>query len=223
MTLPSELLEGEGLASGVAMAAMALVSVGLWTLRVTLAARGRKLAAAAAASLEAVVFAVVFSSLAASLDAPTRVLGYAVGVAAGTMLGLFLDERGARGTSEIQVVVHGHDAGTAETLRGLGWPATSFLADGPDGPVTVVFLAARDTEVAQIQGVLRQKVPDGFWAVQPLRQLHPSLLRPASGAVPATGFASLPGLSRPALHALRPPIQERQIRHARPAPSPHPA
>ena len=74
------------------------------TLRVTLAARGKKLLGAAAAAVEAVVFAVVFSSLAASLDAPARLIGYAIGVAAGTLVGLFIDERASRGTSEVQVV-----------------------------------------------------------------------------------------------------------------------
>jgi uncharacterized protein YebE (UPF0316 family) len=156
-----------------AMAAMALVSVGLWTLRVTLAARGRKVLGAAAAAAEAVVFAVVFSSLAGSLDAPAPVLGYAVGVAAGTLLGLLIDERSARGTSEVQVVEHGRDRRTAETLRHLGWPATSFTADGPDGPVTVTFVAVEDTDVGRVVDVLQRDAPRGFWAVQQLRRMHP--------------------------------------------------
>ncbi len=76
-----------------ATAALSTGSVGLWTLRVALAARGRKAAAAAVAAVEAVVFALVFSSVAAGLGAPERLAGHAMGVAAGTILGIGLDER----------------------------------------------------------------------------------------------------------------------------------
>jgi uncharacterized protein YebE (UPF0316 family) len=168
--------------SAAVMAGMALVSVGLWTVRVTLAARGRKLLGAATAAVEAVVFAVAFSSLSASLDAPARVVGYAVGVAAGTLLGLFVDERSSGGTSEVQVVVHGRDGRAAEALRRLGWPATSFVADGPDGPVTVTFLAVDDADVGRVVDVLRRDAPRAFWAVQQLRRMHP---------VPAVPFSPL--------------------------------
>jgi hypothetical protein len=80
------------LASGALLAAMALGSVGLWTLRVAFAARGRKVLGAGTAAVEAVVFAIAFSNLAANLNSPVRVLGYAVGVAGGTLLGLAVDE-----------------------------------------------------------------------------------------------------------------------------------
>lgn len=201
MTFTEELLSGDGAASAAAMASMALVSVGLWTLRVTLTAHGRKLLGAGAAAVEAVVFAMVFSSLAASLHDPARVVGYAVGVAAGTLLGLFIDERTARGTSEIQVVVHGRDGDTAEALRRLGWPATSFVADGPDGPVTVTFVAVTDTDVSRVIDVLRHAAPRGFWAVQQLRRMHP-----------------VPPLPYPSIRPLGGSRDHHQRRHSLPAP-----
>lgn len=187
MSFTRELLAGDGPASAAVMAGMALVSVGLWTLRVTLAARGRKLLGAAAAAVEAVVFAVVFSSLAASLDAPARLIGYALGVAAGTLLGLFIDERASRGTSEIQLVVHGRDRRAAEALRHLGWPATSYAADGPDGPVTVTFVAVEDTDVGRVVDMLRRDEPRAFWAVQPLRRMHPVPTVPFASRAPLEG------------------------------------
>ena len=47
-------------------------SVALWTVRVALAARGRKVAGAGVAAVEALVFALAFTHLAAALDAPER-------------------------------------------------------------------------------------------------------------------------------------------------------
>jgi uncharacterized protein YebE (UPF0316 family) len=192
---PSGVLAGDGLASGVVMAAMALGSVGLWTLRVAFTARGRKLLGAAVAALEAVVFAVAFSSLAASLDAPVRVIGYALGVAVGTLLGLYLDERASRGKSEIQVVFHGDDRGLVERLRAEGWPATWFPAEGPAGSVTVAFVAVDDVQVPHVVAALQQSAPDAFWAVQQLRRLHPSLSR--RGLTPLTPGHPSPVRRRP--------------------------
>lgn len=69
---------------------VAMTSVGLWTLRVALTARGRKLLGAGIAAVEAVVFAIAFTSLAANLDSPVLLCSYATGVAGGTLLGWWL-------------------------------------------------------------------------------------------------------------------------------------
>ena len=164
------------LASGATMAALAMLSVGLWTLRVAVTARGRKLLAAIVAAVEALVFAVAFTSLASRLDAPGPVLGYAVGVAAGTLLGLFLDEHVSRGESEVRIVVHGREARLAQVLHGLGWPATSLVAEGPTGPVTVAFVDVDDTRMPDLVSSLQGLVPDAFWTVHQLRRTHPVAL-----------------------------------------------
>jgi uncharacterized protein YebE (UPF0316 family) len=163
------------LSTSIAMAALAMASVGLWTLRVALTAQGRKAVGAGVAAVEAVVFAVVFSSVASDLGSPYRLGGYAIGVAAGTLLGLLVDERLALGTSEVQIVVDGHQA-VAEDLRRLGWPATSIAGEGPSGPVTIVFVAVDDSRMPRLVASLRGMVPDAFWAVQQLRRTHASAL-----------------------------------------------
>ena len=56
----------ELLAAG-GMALLAITSVGLWTLRVALTARGRRTIGATVAAVEAVIFAVAFTNVAAHL------------------------------------------------------------------------------------------------------------------------------------------------------------
>ena len=60
---------------------MGTISVALWTIRVALTGRGRRLAASATAGIEAVVFVLVFVSVLSSLNSPVEVGGYAVGPA----------------------------------------------------------------------------------------------------------------------------------------------
>jgi uncharacterized protein YebE (UPF0316 family) len=179
------------LTSGATMAALAMLSVGLWTLRVAVTARGKKLLAAIVAAVEAVVFAVAFTSLAAHLDAPAPVLGYALGVAAGTLLGLFLDEHVSHGESEIRIVVHGRETRLPEVLHGRGWPATSLVAEGPAGPVTIAFVDVDDTRVPDLLSAVQELVPDAFWTVHRLRRTHPVAL--PAGFVQAGGRARLVG------------------------------
>jgi uncharacterized protein YebE (UPF0316 family) len=75
------------------LAAVSTVSVALWTLRVALAARGRRVAASGTASVESLLFVVAFGRVMAAVDDPVRLVGYAAGVAAGTFVGLTLEAR----------------------------------------------------------------------------------------------------------------------------------
>jgi uncharacterized protein YebE (UPF0316 family) len=165
----------ELLAAG-AMALLAITSVGLWTLRVALTARGRKTIGATVAAIEAVIFAVAFTNVAAHLHSPVRVAGYAAGVALGTMLGLAVDRRLSPGVSEVDIVVPGLGTDTAERLNQLGWPTTTLPARGPHGPVTLICIAVDDSRVTELTTAVRQTAPDAFWTVQRLGTTHASAL-----------------------------------------------
>ena len=164
------------LVSAAGMALLAVTSVGLWTLRVALTARGRTSIAAVVAAVEAVVFAVAFTNVAAHLDSPARIAGYAAGVATGTVLGLTIDHRVSAGVSEVDIIVPAHDTLAAEHLRRLGWPATTIPGEGPSGPVTVICVAVHDSRVAELTAAVRQLAPNAFWTVQRLGAAHASAL-----------------------------------------------
>lgn len=73
--------------------ALAVGSVGLWTLRVALTARGSRALGSVISAIEAVIFVVAFSHVTGSLDAPIQISIYGVGVGVGTYLGLTVDRR----------------------------------------------------------------------------------------------------------------------------------
>lgn len=84
-------MELQGLVEAAMLAGVATLNVALWTVRVALAARGRRAAASATSCVEALLFAVAFSRVMDALDDPLRISGYAVGVAAGTFVGLTIE------------------------------------------------------------------------------------------------------------------------------------
>ena len=151
------------------MAGLAVMSVGLWTLRVALTARGRKVAGSITAGAEALVFLLAFSSVMKDMDAIERVVGYAVGVGVGTLLGVFLDERLSAGQSEVRIVTEGRDLRLVCELIGLGWPVTWSRGHGPLGEVTVAFVAVDDTRLPRFLKQLQERAPEEFWTVERLR------------------------------------------------------
>jgi uncharacterized protein YebE (UPF0316 family) len=158
------------------LAVLGTLSVSLWTVRVALTARGRRLPAAALAGLEAVVFAVAFSTLLSSLDAPLEIAGYAVGVATGTLLGVVVDGRFSGGQSAVRVVVDGDGADLTRTLRDRGWPVTVLPGDGVRGHVALLLVVVDDLRVAALVGDLQECAPAAFWSVERVQRTQPARL-----------------------------------------------
>jgi uncharacterized protein YebE (UPF0316 family) len=157
------------LIDSIQMAGLAFVSVALWTLRVALTARGRRVAGSITAGLEAIVFVLAFSRVAADLEAIERILGYSIGVAMGTFVGVVLDEALSAGQSELRIVTEGRHLSHVLALQREGWPVTWVPGQGPNGDVTVAFVAVDDKRVAGLVQTLKQSAPDGFVTVERLR------------------------------------------------------
>ena len=70
---------------------LAVASVGLWTLRVSMTSRGHRVTGSIVSMVEATTYVVAVSHLIGALDAPAHIVLYAGGVGLGTYLGLTLD------------------------------------------------------------------------------------------------------------------------------------
>lgn len=163
---------------------LAACSVGLWTLRVAVAAAGRRLAAAAIAALEAVLFAVAFGAVITALDDPVRIGGYALGVSIGTLVGITADERLSTGQSLVRIVVDGDGHAEAAGLRARGWPVTRSPSDGVRGDVAVLTVAVDDAALPRLRTDVDATVDAGFETVERLRAVRPT---PLPAGMHATG------------------------------------
>jgi uncharacterized protein YebE (UPF0316 family) len=152
------------------MSGMAMVSVGLWTLRVALTARGRKLGGSITAGAEALVFLLAFSTVLGDMEAIEKIIGYAAGVAAGTLLGVYIDDRLSAGQSEVRVITEGPDMSLVKQLQSLGWPVTAMEGSGPEGNVTIAFIAVDDLKLPGLLKELEVLAPEAFWTVERLKK-----------------------------------------------------
>jgi uncharacterized protein YebE (UPF0316 family) len=156
-----------------AIAGTAALTVGLWTFRVALAGRGRRLLSALVAGVEALLFVLVFTGLVANLGDPLKLAAYAVGVACGTLLGIVADERLTAGNSEVRMVVPGDGTAVVERLHRAGWPATWMAGMGPEGPATSAFVVVEDRRVPDLLTLLNELDLRPFVTVERLRQTRP--------------------------------------------------
>lgn len=155
-------MDTNAVTDAIVVGVLASISVSLWTLRVAVAAAGRRLAAAAIAAVEAVLFAAAFSALITALDDPWRIGAYAVGVAVGTLAGLTADERISRGQSLVRIVVDGDGDAETSALRACGWPVINTPADGVRGDVVVLSVAVDDSVLPHLHADLDHIAPGGF-------------------------------------------------------------
>lgn len=159
--------------SALTVAGAAALTISLWTFRVALAGRGRRLLSAAIAGIEAMLFVLVFTGLVTHLGDPIRLTAYALGVSVGTLLGLLADERFSAGNSEVRMVVPGDGAPLVDRLHQAGWPATWSHGMGPEGPATSAFVVVDDRRVDELLTTLDGLPIPPFVTVERLRRTYP--------------------------------------------------
>lgn len=174
------------------LALLATLNVGLWTIRVALAAAGRRLAAALVSGVEALLFALVFGTVVSGLNDPLRIGAYACGVALGTLLGIVAGERLSTGQSVVTAVFDGVGWAQVTTLRDAGWPVTSSAADGVRGPVAVVRVVVDDLVLRRLRDDIDRLCPHAFVTVEPLRGVRPVALGDGMHAARSRSSPSLP-------------------------------
>ena len=153
----------------VLIAVLVVAEVGVFSLRVALAAKGRKNIAALLGAVNAVISVAALAQVLTNLDRPGNVAGYAVGVAVGVYLGCLADERLAGEPVEYRVVVPGDGAELAAALRARGWPLTVQAAAGIRGPATVLFVAVDAARASDVDRDLNELAPSAFRTSNRLR------------------------------------------------------
>jgi uncharacterized protein YebE (UPF0316 family) len=155
------------------MMGLATLSVALWTVRVAVTAGGHRLAAAAVASIEAVVFVAAFSKVVDRLDSPSALVAYGAGVGLGTLLGLVGHARLIPGHSQVEVVAPASSTSDlVADLQRRGWPLTVMTGDGLSGPVVLAFITVDDRRVTALLEDIGCLAPDALWTVRAVHAAH---------------------------------------------------
>jgi len=114
-----------------------IADVSLGTIRLICVTRGRRAAAIVLGFFEILIWVFAVSKVLTQLDHWANILAYACGFAAGNALGMTIESRLAMGVQRVSLISRGRANAVAERLRFAGFPVTTFVGSGREGPVSM--------------------------------------------------------------------------------------
>lgn len=169
MILPFDLPSAAEMLSAVVplliVAGLRVIDVMLGVFKTTAIVSGKRPAASAFASTEAIVWATAAGIVFADLT-PLRILAFALGVGLGTWIGMIVVHHLRMGMVTVRAFLPapgGHVA--AELVRDLGFGATVFDGHGRGGAVQMVLSVVRRREARQVADAIRAWDADTFITV----------------------------------------------------------
>jgi uncharacterized protein YebE (UPF0316 family) len=160
------------LQSALLIFSLRLVDMSLYSIRIMMVVRGRKVLAWCFAICQSLVFVSALRIVFSDLGNWGKILGYTSGYATGMILGMWLEERLAIGYTHFRIISPGRGAEISERLREDGYAVTEVPATGMEGAVTLLncYVFRRDTR--QLQTQVTEIDSDAFVTAEEVRPLH---------------------------------------------------
>lgn len=146
-----------------------VVGVSLSTVRVLVMMRGKKLASVVMGFFEVLVYVIAIGQVVNNLSNIWNILGYCLGFSAGTLIGMWLDDRTARGFSTVRVISRTNGQRIAEVIRNAGYGATVEWGFGREGSVGMVLAIVRRQEVETVCQLAEQVDAKAFVSIDETR------------------------------------------------------
>lgn len=151
-----------GLEVVVTIVLMNVVYVSLFTIRIILVMKARRMLATLISMAEVFIYLMALNIVLKNIDEPINLAAYCIGWGAGVWLGIKIEEWLALGYTTLQIVVD-HDANTLPiTLRENGYGVTSWLAEGRDGPRLVMQVLAKRNQEKNLMKLIQEIAPKAF-------------------------------------------------------------
>jgi len=118
--------------------ALRVLGITISTIATLMVVQGRKLPAAAAGFITALVYIIAIGKVVANLSNVWNLLAYCGGFAVGTLVGMALEERLALGFAEVRFISTEKGDALAEALRQAGFGVTELYGRGREHVVGIV-------------------------------------------------------------------------------------
>ncbi len=163
-----------------------VIDVTLGTLRTVAIVKGHVAPAVALGFFELIIWVAAISQVISRLhESWWLALAYAGGFAAGNGVGLMAEQALARGAAVVRILSQNSGSEIAESLRGEGHTVTTFLGEGGEGPVTLVYAMAPRRSTRRMIVAARTIDPELQYVTDPAHETNGGLqlrLRPVSHA-----------------------------------------
>lgn len=158
-----------------------VTDVSLGTLRMVFVSQGAKKWAAGLGFVEMLIWLTAISYILQNLTNPANYLAFAAGFGTGNYVGLWLEERLARGLVAVTAITNRDAASLIEHLREENYGITSVSARGATGRVRLILSIIRRSQLEQLRSIIEGYHPKAFISVQPVRSVSKEIT-PRMGA-----------------------------------------
>lgn len=158
-----------------------IMDVSISTLRMMFMINERRGVATLLGFIEVLIWLVAVGQALQHLSNVFSYLAFAGGFATGTYVGMIIEKKLAVGLIMLRVVTVKADSHELiEYLRGLNYTVTSVDAEGNEGHVNVIFLAAPRKKLPELVNAVKRFNPNALYTIENLRfvsNLVPSAVR----------------------------------------------
>ncbi|WP_282942135.1 DUF2179 domain-containing protein [Paenibacillus sp. RC67] len=141
---------------------MNVVYVSLFTIRIILVMKARRVLASFISMFEVFVYLMALNIVLQNINEPLNLAAYCIGWGAGVWLGIKIDEWIALGYSILQIVVNYESTQLPLTLRDKGFGVTSWMAEGRDGPRLVMQVLTKRNQEKRLMQLIHDLAPKAF-------------------------------------------------------------
>jgi uncharacterized protein YebE (UPF0316 family) len=142
--------------------ALRVVDVSLYTMRLMMVMRGRKLLAWLFALFQSVVFVTALRAIMSDLGNWVKIVGYAAGFATGLVVGMAVEGRLGIGNTHLSIISPRRGQELAKELRGSGFGVTELPGKGKDGVVDVLLCDVRRRDVPAVHKIAQRVDSEAF-------------------------------------------------------------
>jgi uncharacterized protein YebE (UPF0316 family) len=151
------------------------VSVG--TLRIMFIGRGRKAIAPFLGFFEVLIWLIAISQIIQHLTMALYYFAYAAGYATGTFVGMSIEEKLAVGMTLVRVVSSKDPAELIGALSAADYGVTSVPAQGARGPVRLVYIIIKRSDLARVTEIVTRFDPKTFYTIEDVRCAREGIFR----------------------------------------------
>ena len=156
-----------------------ILDVSIATLRFMFLARGARMQTIVLGFFEALIWIIIISQVIRNLDNVMCYFAYAAGFAAGSYTGMKIEERLAIGKVVLRVIVPPPMQALIDELRNQKFGVTCVEGAGAKGPVNLLFMALKRSDVERVIAIINQFHPNAFYTIEDLRYVREGGFPPA--------------------------------------------
>jgi len=160
------------------MARVCDVSIG--TVRILIIAKGRRYLAPLLGFIEILIWLLAVRQVVQNIANVACFFAFAGGFATGNFVGMWIEEKLAMGVQVVRIITKKEASQLIDALKASGYGVTILDAQGSTGPVNIIFMIIKRTDLPQVVALIQQYNPKAFYSVEDIRAVNEGVF-PSSG------------------------------------------